>query len=95
MDVHRKYGYDPAELFLDPKINFPLLKAARKLVAKKLGFRTHMDLIPLAPSLVKGSHGAIPSDERDWPILFGDGIKMKDGQMDATEVFDAIHSLFD
>ncbi|MEC9123588.1 MAG: alkaline phosphatase family protein, partial [Verrucomicrobiota bacterium] len=95
VDVHRKYGYDPAELFLDPKINFPLLKAARKLVGKKLGFRTHMDLIPLDPSLVKGSHGATPSDKLDWPILFGDGIKMKDDRMDATEVFDVIHSLFD
>ena len=95
VDVHRKYGYDPAELFLDPKINFPLLKAARKLVGKKLGFRTHMDLIPLDPSLVKGSHGATPSDKLDRPILFGDGIKMKDDRMDATEVFDVIHSLFD
>ena len=32
VDVHRKYGYDPAELFVDPKINFPMLKVARKLI---------------------------------------------------------------
>jgi hypothetical protein len=44
VDVHRKYGYDPAELFVDPKISFPTLKVVKKLIGKKLGFRTNMDL---------------------------------------------------
>ena len=30
---------------------------ARRLLAKKLGFRYRMDVVPLDPSLVRGSHG--------------------------------------
>lgn len=59
VDIHRKPGYDPVELFLDPKIKYPMAKVAGKLIRKKLGFRTLMDLIPLEPDLVKGSHGAL------------------------------------
>jgi predicted AlkP superfamily pyrophosphatase or phosphodiesterase len=94
VDVHRKYGYDPAELFVDPKISFPMLKAVRKLIGKKLGFRTHMDLIPLDPHLVKGSHGATPKDELDWPLLLGDGISASENPLPANEVSDRIFSLF-
>ncbi len=57
VDIHRKPGYDPCELFLDPTIRLPKLRLARRLLAKKLGFRTLFDVIPLDPSLVKGSHG--------------------------------------
>ena len=74
IDIHRKHGYDPAELYVDPTISFPSLKAARKLIAKKLGFRIHMDLIPLDASLVKGSHGIVPKNQLDWPVIFGPGI---------------------
>jgi predicted AlkP superfamily pyrophosphatase or phosphodiesterase len=94
VDVHRKYGYDPAELFVDPKINFPMLKVARKLIGKKLGFRTHMDLIPLDPHLVKGSHGATPNDKLDWPVFLGDGISADEDAIPANEVRDQIFSLF-
>jgi predicted AlkP superfamily pyrophosphatase or phosphodiesterase len=72
VDIHRKPGYDPVELFLDPEIKFPKLKIASKLLRKKLGMRMLMDIIPLDASLVKGSHGRIPEDKRDWPILAGD-----------------------
>ena len=94
VDVHRKYGYDPAELFVDPKISFPMLKVVRKLIGKKLGFRTHMDLIPLDPYLVKGSHGATPIDKLDWPVLLGDGISACENPLPAQEVRDQIFSLF-
>jgi len=94
VDVHRKYGYDPAELFVDPKISFPMLKVIRKLIGKKLGFRTHMDLIPLDPHLVKGSHGATPKDELDWPLLLGDGVSPDENPLPANEVRDQIFSLF-
>ncbi|MSU48981.1 MAG: alkaline phosphatase family protein, partial [Opitutus sp.] len=57
VDIHRKYGYDPVELFLDPALSLPKLKVVGKLLRKKLGFRILMDVIPLDPSLVKGSHG--------------------------------------
>ncbi|PTY03856.1 alkaline phosphatase family protein [Opitutaceae bacterium EW11] len=73
VDIHRKYGYDPVELFLDPALAFPRLRIASKLLRSRLGFRTLMDVIPLDPSLVKGSHGARPADSRDWPVLIGTG----------------------
>lgn len=69
VDIHRKPGYDPGELFLDPGI--PLVKAriAWRLLQKKLGFRMLMDVIPLDATLVKGSHGRRPADEKEWPVL--------------------------
>jgi hypothetical protein len=71
VDIHRKCGYDPAELFLDPTLKAPKLKLALSLAKKKLGFRYLMDVIPLDATLVKGSHGRIPEDSADWPILIG------------------------
>lgn len=71
VDIHRKCGYDPAELFVDPKIRFPKLTLALKLARKKLGFRYLMDVIPLDASLVRGSHGRVPEDHQDWPVLIG------------------------
>lgn len=94
VDVHRKYGYDPAELFVDPQISFPMLKVVRKLIGKKLGFRTHMDLVPLDPSLVKGSHGCVPADNLDWPVLFGHGLEGKRHALEAAEVHQEILTLF-
>ncbi len=73
VDIHRKPGYDPCELFLDPKIAAPRLRLARRLLQKKLGFRTLFDVIPLDPSLVRGSHGLPAPIEADRPILIGDG----------------------
>lgn len=59
VDIHRKPGYDPAELFIDPVLSFPMVKILGKLARKKLGFRTLLDVIPLNATLVKGSHGAL------------------------------------
>ena len=73
VDIHRKYGYDPVELFVDPVIAFPKLKVAGKLLRKALGFRMLMDVISLDPSLVKGSHGTCPADASEWPVLIGTG----------------------
>lgn len=69
VDIHRKPGYDPAELFLDPMIAAPKLKIAWRLLKKKLRFRMLMDLIPLDANLVKGSHGVRPNDSKHWPVL--------------------------
>jgi len=69
VDIHRKPGYDPVELFLDPKIPSPKLKIAWRLLQKKLGFRMLMDVIPLDATLVKGSHGRRPEDKKDWPVF--------------------------
>lgn len=72
VDIHRKPGYDPVELFLDPKIKRPKLKLGLKLAAKTMRLRTLFDVIPLDASLVKGSHGRMPEDTQDWPVLIGD-----------------------
>jgi hypothetical protein len=69
VDIHRKPGYDPAELFLDPAIPLVRWKIAWRLFQKRLGFRMLMDVIPLDAALVKGSHGCRPADTRDWPVL--------------------------
>ncbi len=69
VDIHRKPGYDPVELFLDPKIPLPKLKIIWRLLQKKLGFRMLMDVIPLDATLVKGSHGCRPADKKDWPVF--------------------------
>jgi len=69
VDIHRKIGYDPAELFIDPRLRWPKLRIAAFLLRKKLGLRGLLNVIPLDASLVRGSHGRCPEDENDWPIL--------------------------
>jgi predicted AlkP superfamily pyrophosphatase or phosphodiesterase len=71
--IHHKPGYDPCELFFDPKLWFPKLRVARKLAQKALGFRMTMDVVPLDPTIVRGSHGLASSDPQDRPILIGHG----------------------
>ncbi len=73
VDIHRKPGYDPVELFTDPRLSTLALRTgiAWRLLKKKLGFRMLMDLIPLDATLVRGSHGAQPRDRADWPVLLG------------------------
>jgi len=45
-----------------------------------------MDLIPLKPELVRGTHGAIPKDRLDWPVIFGHSIHPTDQPIQAPEV---------
>ena len=71
IDIHRKPGYDPCELFLDPHIPFPKLKIARFLMQKKIGLRGLLDVIPLDASLVRGSHGRDKVPDAERPILLG------------------------
>ncbi|MEO5715917.1 MAG: nucleotide pyrophosphatase/phosphodiesterase family protein [Luteolibacter sp.] len=71
IDIHRKPGYDPCELFIDPAIGFPKLKIAKFLLKKKLGLRGLLDVIPLDASLVKGSHGRDLVEENERPVLLG------------------------
>lgn len=60
VDIHKKPGFDPAELFIDPAITCQKGAIIWRLLKKKLGFRTLMDVIPIDANLVKGSHGALP-----------------------------------
>ncbi|HVC97512.1 MAG TPA: alkaline phosphatase family protein, partial [Pirellulales bacterium] len=65
VDIHRKPGYDPVELFVDPALRFPRLRIARRLAQKKLGFRYYMDVIGLDATMVRGSHGRLPAPGRE------------------------------
>ncbi len=71
IDIHRKPGYDPVELFFNPKIRNPKLKVSMKMLKKSLGFRMTLDVIPLDATLVKGSHGCIPELDDNRPVLIG------------------------
>jgi predicted AlkP superfamily pyrophosphatase or phosphodiesterase len=69
VDIHRKPGYDPVELFLDPAIRFPAIRIASILLRRKLGFRPLMALTPLDATLVRGSHGIPHTNPSEGPLL--------------------------
>jgi len=91
VDIHRKPGYDPCELFFDPHLLWPKGRALRRLVQKKLGFRTLFDVVPLDAGLVRGSHG-VPAHQADLrPVLIGDGADPGgDGTIPMTAVRDLV-----
>lgn len=97
VEIHRKPGYDPAELLLDRAIRFPRLAIAWRLVKRKLGMRVLMDVIGLDATLVKGSHGRPPEDERDGPLIIADWPDaFGEGPVAATAVKDiALAAIFD
>lgn len=90
VDIHRKPGYDPCELFIDPAIRLAKIRIASKLLRKKLGFRTLMDVIPLDPSLVRGSHGRPVDSPSFGPVLIGGKQWSPGGRMPMEGVRDVI-----
>lgn len=84
VDIHKKPGYDPVELFMTSKA-----RAGYKLLRKKMGLRYVMDVIPLDASLVKGSHGSVDVEERFFPVLITDEPSGKDNLL-ATDIYDVI-----
>jgi predicted AlkP superfamily pyrophosphatase or phosphodiesterase len=76
VDIHRKPGYDPAELFLAGGQRTKVLLAYR-LLQKKLGFRYVMDVIPLHGDWVRGSHGRLSADPVHGPVLIGSNGALK------------------
>ena len=94
VDIHRKPGYDPVELFINPEIRFPRLKMASRLLQKKLGFRTLMDVIPLDPSLIKGSHGRLADTTESGPLLIGSNRRYIRDRYVMTDVHKLIRNHF-
>jgi predicted AlkP superfamily pyrophosphatase or phosphodiesterase len=78
VDIHKKPGYDPVELFMDPKNPLIKLRAGYKLARKLLGFRYLMDVIPLDASLVKGSHGSPLVEKQFYPIIISNNLPKKE-----------------
>ncbi len=69
VDIHRKPGYDPAELFFDPADRLAKAKAGLGLLRKKLGLRYAMNVVPLDASWVRGTHGRLPDSVATTPLL--------------------------
>ncbi len=81
VDIHRKPGYDPMELFVDPTIQAPTLAVARRLLQRRLGFRALLDVIPIGgTSIVKGSHGRLTPDPLDGPVVITDMPELLEGE---------------
>ncbi|MEO6283561.1 MAG: nucleotide pyrophosphatase/phosphodiesterase family protein [Dyadobacter sp.] len=89
VDIHRKPGYDPVEMFMDPKNPLIKLRAGYKLARKLLGFRYLMDVIPLDATLVKGSHGSPNVPKKYYPICITDAALDKT-EIEAVDVYDVI-----
>jgi hypothetical protein len=91
VEIHRKPGYDPAELFLDPAIRFPRLSIGWRLMRRALGLRTLMDVIPLDAALVRGSHGRADMPETRGPVIISsEPDLLPEGIVEATAVKDII-----
>lgn len=90
VDIHRKPGYDPRELFVDPAIRLPRLAIAWRLAKKKLGMRTLMDVIPLDASLVKGSHGRVTHDAAHQPLCIAPKGLADEDELDCTDIHDLL-----
>ena len=86
VDIHKKPGYDPVEMFMSSK-----LRAGYKLLKKKAGFRYVMDVIPLDAKLIKGSHGRIGGKPEYYPVLITDQ-KQEGSSISANHVFNIILS---
>jgi predicted AlkP superfamily pyrophosphatase or phosphodiesterase len=87
VDIHQKPGYDPVELFVDPEIPAPKLKAGLKLLQKKLGFRYLMDLIPLDATLVKGSHGVKTARNQGPVFITNNSDLLPSDHIEPTDVY--------
>ena len=89
VDIHRKPGYDPVELFFDPQLRWPAMRVARRLLKKMMGMRYYMDVIGLDASIVKGSHGRLPTagrESEEGPVLIGSSTSIARDRVEMTEV---------
>ncbi|WP_410582899.1 alkaline phosphatase family protein [Amycolatopsis sp. lyj-108] len=94
VEIHRKPGYDPAELFFDPEDKFAKARAGLNLAKKFAGLRYAMDVVPTDPRWVRGSHGRLPDSAEDGPVLLcSDPAFQPSGRVGATDVHPLLLSL--
>jgi len=86
VEIHRKPGYDPAELLYDTTVPAVKLRAVGSVARKKLGFRYRVSTVPLDPSAIGGSHGRLPADPDDGPVLLCSDPDAARPEFAATEV---------
>jgi predicted AlkP superfamily pyrophosphatase or phosphodiesterase len=95
VEIHRKPGYDPAELFWDPDDEKGAkIRGAKALVRKKAGMRYVLSVVGLdASKYVKGTHGLLPPGDEDGPVfLCSEGAHARD-RVAAVEVRDLLLDL--
>ena len=93
IDIHRKPGFDPVEMFTNPEIKMLIHKVGFKVLKKKLGFRMLMDIIPLDATLVGGSHGRPPESPSVGPLFMTKNQNLlTTDAIEPTQVFDLILS---
>ncbi|MBC9820637.1 alkaline phosphatase family protein [Terrabacter sp. MAHUQ-38] len=90
VEIHRKPGYDPAELFFDPADRSAKARAGLSLVRKKLGLRYAMKVVPLDPRWVRGSHGRLPDDPVDGPVVIASDAALRRESVAAADVHDLV-----
>lgn len=93
VEIHKKPGFDPVELFMDPKDRWVKLRAGKALLRKKLGMRYMMDVVPLDPLPLRGSHGRLPDDPTDGPLLLCSSPATERDRVNATDVRDLLLEL--
>ncbi|UMG92422.1 nucleotide pyrophosphatase/phosphodiesterase family protein [Nocardioides sp. TF02-7] len=93
VEIHRKPGYDPAELFFDPEDRAVKVKAALTLARKMAGLRYAMKVVPLDPAPVRGTHGRLPARDEDAPVILCDRPGAFGDRVAATDVRDLLLGL--
>ena len=88
IDIHRKPGYDPVELFIDSSIRWPALKVGAHLARQKLGIRSLLEVVSLRETArVKGSHGRLTDDPGDGPLVVSSRPDLLNGEIVESTAF--------
>jgi len=93
VEIHRKPGYDPAELFFDPQDRLVKARAALTLARKAVGLRYAMKVVPLDPAPVRGTHGRLPGRDEEGPMVLCDRPGVLGERLAATGVRDLLLDL--
>jgi predicted AlkP superfamily pyrophosphatase or phosphodiesterase len=93
VEIHRKPGFDPAELFFDPADPSARLRAGLNLARKTVGLRYAMNVVPTDGRWVGGTHGRLPDDPAEGPVLLCGDTTGKRERIRADEVRDLVLDL--
>jgi predicted AlkP superfamily pyrophosphatase or phosphodiesterase len=95
VEIHRKPGYDPAELFWDPDDEKGAkIRGAKALVRKKTGMRYVLSVVGLdASKYVKGTHGLLPPSDEDGPVFMCSDASIARDRVAAVDVRDLLLDL--
>lgn len=96
VQIHKKPGYDPAEMIFDESNPVIKLRAGYKLLRKKLGFRYILDVISLNANLIKGSHGSPLVEQQFHPVCIANTPTLPDDAIEPEKIYNLIwRNIFD